>query len=94
MPGAPKVYLECKFDEMYLDWGIKIGKTRSTIKNASSYKNVTWIDWIIVCVLQFLSVLILVLQTPISDYLDFFWQTGYILEFPLSLSATMIGGNF
>ena len=41
---------------------------------------------IIVCVLQFLSVPILVLQTPISDYLDFFWQTDYILEFPLSLS--------
>ena len=40
MPGVPKVYLECKFDKMYLDGGIKIGKTRSAIKDAPSYKHV------------------------------------------------------
>ena len=56
MSGSPKVYLECKFDKMYLDWGIKIGKTRSAIKDAPSYKYVIWIDWIIVCALQFLPV--------------------------------------
>ena len=55
MSGTPKVYLECKFDKMYLDWGIKIGKTRSAIKDAPSYKHVIWIDWIIVCALHAIS---------------------------------------
>ena len=27
-------------------------------------------------------------------YPEFFGQTGYILEFPLPLSSTMVGGNF
>ena len=32
---------------------------------------------------------------PFSDISRvFFGQTGYILEFPLPLSATMFGGNF
>ena len=63
------MYAVAKFDKAYLNRGLnlynrKIGKSRSSIKNVLKFQQRDY-NWIIVYAMQFLSVSIIVIQTPL-----------------------------